>query len=366
MIRDIFAHKMFPAISGCCFFLLMLFMPSIFSIIGLEGNGFYQLGVLNDIGLYTILALSLNVILGQTGLFNMGHAVFYGIGAYTTAILNTLYGIPVLLTIPIAGALAAFFALLVALPIIRLRGDYLLVVTIGIVEIFRIALTNDIFGLTGGANGIYGIARPEIFGFRIVNPVHFFYLIWFCVALSVVFFYLLEHSRIGRAFNYIKHDELAASGCGINVAFYKLQAFVLGAFWAGMAGTLYATNKKFISPDTFSFSESVLLFAIVILGGAGSIPGVILGAFIVIGLPELFRDFADARMLVFGGAMVAMMIFRPQGFLAVRRRKYFARGNVGKFACAVGTQCPSANPVYSEHLGKPVSNTAQKTEGSKP
>ena len=348
MSSKLSSHRLFPLLSGSLFFGLMLCLPAIFIQLGLEGGGFYQLGVLNDIGLYTILALSLNLILGQTGLFNMGHATFYGIGAYTTAILNTAYDIPVLATIPIAGALAAIFALLIALPIIRLRGDYLLVVTIGIVEIFRIALTNDIFGLTGGANGIYGIARPEIFGMRIVNPEHFFYLIWVCVALAVVFFYLLEHSRIGRALNYIKHDELAASGCGINVPFYKLQAFVLGAFWAGMVGTLYATNKKFISPDTFSFSESVLLFAIVILGGAGSIPGVILGAFIVIGLPELFRDFADARMLIFGGAMVVMMIFRPQGFLATRRRKYFAKENVGKFACAVGSQCPLVALFFSQ------------------
>ncbi len=354
MIQSITSHRLFPLISGCGFFIGMACLPFVFPLIGLERGGSYQLGVLNDIGLYTILALSLNIILGQAGLFNMGHAAFYGIGAYTTAILNTQFGIPIFATLPIAGVLAALFALMVALPIIRLRGDYLLVVTIGIVEIFRITLTNDLFGLTGGSNGIDSIARPVFFGFRIFTPMHFFYLIWACVAVSVVLFYLLEHSRFGRALNYIKHDELAASGSGINIAAYKLQAFVLGAFWAGMVGTLFAANKKFISPDTFSFSESVLLFAIVILGGAGSIPGVILGAFLVIGLPELFRDFADARMLIFGGAMVAMMIFRPQGFLSTRRRRYFAKGEVGKFACAVGTQCPLGNPVFAPGKGEPT------------
>ncbi len=282
----------------------------------------YWVDVLNSIGLYAILGLSLNIILGYAGMFHMGHAAFYAIGAYTTAILNTSYGVPVLWTLPLSGLAAALFALAVARPIIHLRGDYLLIVTIGMVEIVRIALINDVFGITGGANGIFGIDRPQLFGFKIRQPQHFFYLIWLFVGLTILLFSLLERSRFGRALNYLREDEVAAEGSGINTAAYKLAAFVLGAGWAGMAGTVFAAKMTIISPESFSFWESVVLFMIVILGGAGNIAGVILGAFLVVGLPEVFRDFASARMLFYGLAMMFMMIYRTQGILPPRPRVY--------------------------------------------
>ncbi len=291
----------------------------------------YHLRLLNDIGLYAILALSLNLILGHAGLFHMGHAAFYAVGAYVTAILNITWGIPIFTTMPLAGLAAAAFALLVAWPIIHLRGDYLLVVTIGIVEIVRIALANDIFELTGGENGLFGIARPVFFGLTISREQQFFYLIWALAALALLFFHCLERSRFGRALNYIKDDEVAASGSGVNVTRYKLAAFSLGAFWAGICGTLFASRMTSISPNSFTFSESVLLFAIVILGGAGNIWGVLLGSALIVGLPELFRDLQSARMLFFGAAMVAMMLFRPQGILPQRRRGYDAGRYVGCF-----------------------------------
>ncbi len=281
----------------------------------------YWTDVFVSIGLYSVLALSLNIILGQAGLFHMGHAAFYAVGAYVTAIANTMWGVPVLWAMPFAGLAAALFAMVVARPIIHLRGDYLLIVTIGIVEIVRIALINNVFGLTGGANGIFGIARPTLFGFKIAKPMHFYYLVWAYVACSILLFRRLENSRFGRALNYIKEDDTAAEGSGVNTASYKLWAFVLGAFWAGMTGTIYAAKMTIISPESFSFWESVVLFAIVILGG-GSNRGVLLGAFLLIGLPEFFREFASARMLAFGLAMVAMMIFRPQGMLPPRPRSY--------------------------------------------
>lgn len=282
----------------------------------------YWVDVLNSIGLYAILGLSLNIILGYAGMFHMGHAAFYAIGAYTTAILNTSYGVPVLWTLPLSGLAAALFALAVARPIIHLRGDYLLIVTIGMVEIVRIALINDVFGITGGANGIFGIDRPQLFGFKIRQPQHFFYLIWLFAGLTILLFSLLENSRFGRALNYLREDEVAAEGSGINTAAYKLAAFVLGAGWAGMAGTIFAAKMTIISPESFSFWESVVLFMIVILGGAGNIAGVILGAFLVVGLPEVFRDFASARMLFYGLAMMFMMIYRTQGILPPRPRVY--------------------------------------------
>ena len=288
------------------------------------GMNTYWTEVAVNVGLYALLALSLNVILGQAGIFHMGHAAFYAVGAYVTAILNTHYQIPILLLIPVAGAAAALFALIVARPIIHLRGDYLLIVTIGIVEIVRIALINDVFGLTGGANGIFGIARPELFGIKIRKAIQFYYLIWIMVGLTVLLFHWLSESRFGRALNCIKEDDTAAEGCGMDVAHLKLMAFVICAFWTGMAGTRFAAKMTIISPSSFTFWESVVVFAVVILSGGSQI-GVLLGTFLIVALPEMFRDFASARMLVFGLAMMIMMVVRPQGLLPPSPRRYDVR-----------------------------------------
>ncbi|MCR4667151.1 MAG: branched-chain amino acid ABC transporter permease [Desulfovibrio sp.] len=292
----------------------------LFAAFPLTGSSYWiDLGV--NIGFYTLLALSLNVILGQAGIFNMGHMAFYGVGAYVTAILNTVWHWPVFWTMPLAGCAAGLFAAIVARPIIHLRGDYLLIVTIGIVEIVRIALLNDIGGLTGGSNGIFGISRPVLFGFKIVKPIHFYYLVWGMVAVSYLLFYMMRRSRFGRALNYIKTDDVAAEGCGIDVAHYKLLAFVLGATWAGMTGSIYAAKMTTIAPESFNFMESCIIFAVVILGG-GSQLGVLISALLFIGLPEIFRQFNDFRMLLFGLAMMLMMIWRPQGILPMRPRLY--------------------------------------------
>ena len=284
----------------------------------------YWTDVCVSIGLYAILALSLNVILGQAGIFHMGHAAFYAVGAYVTAILNTMFHWSIFWTMPVAGFAAALVALVVARPIIHLRGDYLLIVTIGIVEIVRIALTNDIGGITGGSNGIFGIARPELFGIKIRKAIQFYYLIWIMVGLTVLLFHWLSESRFGRALNCIKEDDTAAEGCGMDVAHLKLMAFVIGAFWAGMAGNLFAAKMTIISPSSFTFWESVVVFAVVILSGGSQI-GVLLGTFLIVALPEMFRDFASARMLVFGLAMMIMMVVRPQGLLPPSPRRYDVR-----------------------------------------
>ncbi len=301
----------------------------------------YWVDVLNNVGLYAILALSLNIILGHAGLFHMGHAAFYALGAYTTAIINTTWHIPVLWLLPVSGLVAGLLALVVARPIIHLRGDYLLIVTIGLVEIVRIALINNVFGITGGSNGIFGITRPMLFGFKISRPLHFFFLIWGFAAVTVFLFNRLEKSRFGRALNYLREDDTAAEGSGIDTSYYKLIAFVIGAFWAGMVGNIFAAKMTIIAPESFNFWESVVMFMIVLLGGRGSIPGVILGAFLVVGLPELFRQFATARMLVFGLIMIVMMIFRTEGILPPRPRKYPIDANQppapGQYPAAVST-----------------------------
>jgi branched-chain amino acid transport system permease protein len=285
----------------------------------------YWVDVLNSVGLYALLALGLNLILGDAGLFNMGHAAFYAVGAYTAAILNTRLGVPILWTLPAAGLVAAVFAAAVARPVVHLRGDYLLIVTIGVGEIVRIALVNDVLGLTGGANGIFGIARPVLLGHKLRKPHEFFYLIWAFVAVTVVLFHRLEQSRFGRALTYLREDPVAAEGSGVPTARYRLLAFAVGAGWAGMTGCLYAAKMTIISPGSFGFWESVVVFLMVILGGSGSIPGVVLGAAIVVVLPELFRGLESARMLVFGLAMMVVVVFRPQGLFPLRALRFRAR-----------------------------------------
>jgi len=290
----------------------------------------YWVDVLNAIGVYAILGLSLNLIVGHAGLFNLGHAAFFAIGAYTAAILNTTFGIPILWLLPVSALAAGLFAAVVARPIVHLRGDYLCIVTIGVGEIVRIALVNDVFGITGGANGIFGISRPSVFGLVIRTPHEFFYLIGIFLMVTIVLFHFLENSRFGRALNYLREDEVAAEGSGIPTARYKLGVFALGAAWAGMAGLIFASKMTIIAPESFSFWESVLMFTLIILGGAGSIPGVLLGAALIVGIPEVFRDLANARMLVFGAAMVVMMIFRTEGIIPQRPRVYRLEGISGE------------------------------------
>lgn len=291
------------------------------------------------IGLYALLSLSLNIMLGQAGIFNMGHAAFYAVGAYVTAILNTMENWPIFYAMIPSGVAAGLFALLVARPIIHLRGDYLLIVTIGIVEIVRIALINDVFGLTGGSNGIFNISRPVFFGYKIVRSIQFYYLVWGMVAISLALFYGLWWSAFGRSLNCIKEDDVAAESCGIDVLSCKMKVFVLGAAWAGMAGSVYAAKMVTIAPESFNFLESVVLFAVVILSG-GSQLGVLLSVFLFIGLPEALRDFADYRMLIFGLAMMIMMIWRPQGLLPPLPRHYAV--NLANFSASGGRADESA------------------------
>ncbi len=273
----------------------------------------YGVDLLVNVGIYALLALSLNLVLGEAGLYDMGHAAFFAVGAYTTAILSTRLGLSLFATLPAAALVAGLFAALVALPVLRLRGDYLLIVTVGVGEIVRIALVNDVLGLTGGANGIFDIPRPVLLGVKLKSPAQLFALVWIAVGLTVLVFRRLSTSRFGRQLRATCDDEVAAEGSGVDTARARLTAFVLGSAWAGMAGTLFAAKMSVVSPESFGFQESVVVFAMVLLGGAGSIPGVLLGAFLVAGLPELFRGLASARMLVFGLALMVMMVVRPQG-----------------------------------------------------
>jgi branched-chain amino acid transport system permease protein len=210
--------------------------------------------------------------------------------------------------------MAAAFAVLLGMPTLQLRGDYFAIVTLGLGEITRIIL-NNWDSMTGGPNGLSKIGRPMLAGYELHTPRDFYYLIIALVVITIFVMRRLIDSRIGRAWIAVREDEVAAEAMGVNTYLMKMLAFVIGSAWAGVVGVFFAAKMAFVSPESFTFFESVMILCMVVLGGRGSIPGIILGAFLLITLPELFRDFQDYRMLAFGAALVLMMIFRPQGLL---------------------------------------------------
>jgi len=274
----------------------------------------YYIDVLIMSGIYTLLALGLNIIVGFTGLLNLGFAAFYAIGAYTYALLNTKLGLGFWTSLPISAGFAALAGLLLAIPALRLRGDYLAIVTLGFGEIVRLVL-NNWDSLTNGPNGITGIAPPSLFGVSLGKLNLYYYLVFLLVLLAVIIIRRVESSRIGRAWIAIKENEIAASSMGINTTKYKLYAFAFGTFWAGVAGILFSAKMQFVSPESFTFMESILILSMIILGGLGNIYGAIIGAFILVLLPEVLREVQLYRMLILGIGLVLLMVFRPHGIL---------------------------------------------------
>lgn len=267
---------------------------------------------------FSVVAFSQDIILGRAGIFNMGHAIFFGMGAYTTAILNVNFGFEIVATIPFAIILPVIISILLAAPIIHLRGDYLLVATIGFNIIFEQILSNDIFGLTGGPNGIFGIDVVRIFGYELSSQTSVYYIAFGLLLITLFIIKNLDTSKYGRALYYINKNEIAAKSMGINISYYKLFAFALGAAIAGAAGCVFAIQYSAVSPESFNFMQSVMFFAIVLVGGSASLPGIIIGTFMMFVLPELFTEFKESRYLIFGAAMVLTMILRPNGIWPVK------------------------------------------------
>jgi len=284
---------------------------------------------------YVMLGWGLNIVVGLAGLLDLGYVAFYAVGAYSYALLSTTFGLSFWICLPLAGILAAFWGMMLGFPVLRLRGDYLAIVTLAFGEIIRIVLLNW-QSLTGGPNGISGIPRPTAFGIPLTpgedglaaklgipfSPTHrivfLFYLILALALLTNWATIRLRRLPIGRAWEALREDEVACRALGINTVVTKLTAFALGAMFGGFAGAFFATRQGFISPESFSFQESALVLAIVVLGGMGSQLGVALAAIAMIGGFELFRGFDQYRMLVFGMAMVFLMIWRPRGLIGHR------------------------------------------------
>ena len=273
---------------------------------------FLDIAVLS--GIYIILALGLNVVVGFAGLLNLGFVAFYAIGAYIYALLNTQYGLGFWAALPFSLIFTMISGFLLAIPALRLRGDYLAIVTLGFGEIVRLIL-NNWDSLTRGPNGISGIAPPALMSFSLGKLTYYYYLVLFFVLLTLFITRRVYYSKIGRAWVAIREDEIASSAMGIHATMYKLYAFAFGAFWAGLAGALFAGKMQFVSPESFTFMESVFILCMVILGGLGSIYGVVFGAFLLVLLPEVLREVQLYRMLALGAGLVILMIFRPQGLL---------------------------------------------------
>lgn len=295
---------------------VMLLMPHITSA--------YQVNIMTTALIYVILGLGLNIVVGFAGQLVLGYAAFYAVGAYTFGLLHQNFGVGFWTALPLGAAVAGFFGILVSLPVIRLRGDYLAIVTLGFGEITRLVLENWI-EVTNGPGGISNIPRPELFNFSLSDSGTSIYVYYVTLAFMLVAFISLlrlKNSRMGRSWIAVSEDETAAQVMGVNTTWAKLSAFALSAVWAGIAGVLFATKTRFINPDSFTFMDSALFLCIVVLGGMGSVYGMLVGAFAIALLPEYLRAFSEYRMLMFGAAMVLMMIFRPQGLIPPKVRQY--------------------------------------------
>ena len=308
---------------------------------------FYQNRYLLDLGIlvltYVMLGWGLNIVVGLAGLLDLGYVAFYAVGAYSYALLATHFDLSFWICLPLAGILAAFWGVLLGFPVLRLRGDYLAIVTLAFGEIIRLVLLNW-QSFTGGPNGISSIPRPSFFGLPFADaegsfswtfgleysPTHrvvfLFYLILALALLTNWVTIRLLRLPIGRAWEAMREDEIACRSLGINTTTTKLTAFAIGAMFGGFAGSFFATRQGFISPESFTFGESALVLAIVVLGGMGSQLGVAVAALIMLGGFELFREFQLYRMLVFGFAMVLIMIWRPRGLVSTREPSLYLGG----------------------------------------
>jgi branched-chain amino acid transport system permease protein len=291
---------------------------------------------------YVMLGWGLNVVVGLAGLLDLGYVAFYAVGAYSYALLATNFGLSFWICLPLAGILASLWGVLLGFPVLRLRGDYLAIVTLAFGEIIRLVIINW-QSLTGGPNGVSGIPRPTFFGIPLTpgddglaaklgiefSPTHrIVFLFYVILALALLTNWVtirLRRLPIGRAWEALREDEVACRALGINTTTTKLTAFATGALFGGFAGAFFATRQGFISPESFTFQESALVLAIVVLGGMGSQLGVALAALTMIGGFELFRGLEQYRMLVFGLAMVLLMIWRPRGLIGHRAPTVYLR-----------------------------------------
>jgi branched-chain amino acid transport system permease protein len=287
----------------------------------------YQANIMVLALIFVVLGLGLNVTVGLAGLLDLGYVAFFAVGAYTYGVLNSFFGFGFWISLPLGGLMGALFGIVLGFPILRLRGDYLAIVTLGFGSIAKIVIENweEVFN---GAKGIANIPRPGFFGAEMsihTATTYTYYIMILMVLFAIFITNRLKDSRVGRAWMALREDEIACVAMGVDMARTKLSAYAFGAFWAGLAGVIFASRNTYINPNSFTFMESALVLSIVVMGGMGSIVGVIIAALVLILMPEYLRAFSEYRMLMFGAVMVLMMIFRPEGLIANVRRKYAGR-----------------------------------------
>ncbi len=282
---------------------LLVFLP-------ISASRFTQ-EIMTNLFFYIVVCLGLNIIVGFAGLLHLGYAAFFAVGAYTTGILSSVYGMNFWFTLPFSILAAVVAGLAIGGPTLRLRGDYLAIVTLGFGEIIRLTVRN--VSITGGAVGLIGIERPVLFGIVLNQIIHFYYMFFILAILAIFISYRLHDSRLGRAWQYIREDEDAASAMGINVVSTRLYAFIIGSAFGALAGSFFAAKMTAITPESFMFIHSVMILLAVVLGGMGKIPGVVLGAIVVTLFPELSRGIGQYRMIIFAVVLLLIMLYRPQG-----------------------------------------------------
>ncbi|MEU7000757.1 branched-chain amino acid ABC transporter permease [Nonomuraea sp. NPDC046570] len=273
----------------------------------------YTLTILTSAAIFVMLASGLNIVVGYCGLLDLGYAAFFAVGAYTSGVVATRFDLPLLATVPVVLVTTVIAGIVIGIPTLRLRSDYLAIVTLGFGEIIRITANN--LDITGGPSGIYGI--PALAD----SPAAVYYITVVIVAVAVLGAARLGRSRLGRAWRFVREDEDAAEATGVHTYRVKLAAYIAGAVWGGLAGVLLAGQLSAISPGSFSFLASALVLMAVVLGGMGSVPGVVIGAVVISVLPELLRDFADYRYFAFGVLLIVFMLFRPQGIWPARSKE---------------------------------------------
>ena len=281
---------------------------------------------IGTVGIYVLLGLGLNIVVGLAGLLDLGYVAFFAIGAYTMALLTAPAPHHLMwnfwIVLPIAIVLAAVTGLLLGTPVLRMRGDYLAIVTLGFGEIIRIlSASDDLTPFTGGPRGVPAISGPTLFGQPFNSGIDYVYIIFLAVLLVIFVTNRLQNSRVGRAWEAMREDEIVSRAMGINTLTQKLLAFAIGAAFAGLGGALFASRNQFTGPEDFVLMVSINVVAVVIVGGMGNIPGIIAGALVLKGLPEVLRQLQDYRVLVFGALLVVMMIWRPAGLIPSSRRK---------------------------------------------
>jgi branched-chain amino acid transport system permease protein len=309
----------------------LLVFALVVAVIAVLNAPTYYVRVLDMVLIYILLGTGLNMVVGYAGLLDLGFVAFYGIGAYSYAILASGQfdiHLPFGLVLIIGGALAGSAGVLLGIPVLRLRGDYLAIVTLGFGEIVRLLL-NNLDWLTNGPQGISRIDEPRIFGFALAEPQDFFWLLLALVAVSFTLVWRLECSILGLGWAAIREDQDAARGIGIDTTFAKLLAFGLSATLGGIAGVVFASLQRFVDPVSFSFWESLTVVLIIVIGGLGNLVGVAVGAAALIVLPELLRDYAEYRMLLYGVGLVAVILLRPRGLIDRRFNPAWVIGWLG-------------------------------------